>query len=149
MPITDIFAEVEKIKLNMDNLSVDGLKAEQENNPNLLLVDIREIQELVDLGTIPGAVHVARGMMEFWASPASPYYRDFFTEDKRIVVFCAGGGRSVLAARDLKAMGFNDVAQLEVGFNGWAKSGEDVQDFASTSRWVRRDKQTDNREFEQ
>jgi rhodanese-related sulfurtransferase len=140
MAIVDIFAEVEKIKKDLHNLSVEELKDELAANEDLLLIDIREIQELVDLGTIPGAVHVARGMMEFWASPTSPYYRDFFTEEKRIVVFCAGGGRSAFAARDLIAMGFNNVAHLELGFNGWAKQGGSVEDFASTSRWVRREK---------
>lgn len=139
MTIIDIFAEVEKVKARLENLSVEDLRAEVDNNPGLLLIDIREIQELVDLGTIPGAIHVPRGMMEFWASPASPYYRDDFQEGKRIVVFCAGGGRSALAARDLKAMGFRKVAHLEPGFNGWAKQGGPTEDFAATSRWVRRD----------
>ncbi len=141
MPIVDIFAEVEQLKEDLENLSIDDLKQEIAENPDLLLIDIREIQELVDLGTIPGAVHVARGMMEFWASPTSPYYRDFFTEDKRIVAFCAGGGRSAFAARDLKAMGFNNVAHLEAGFNGWAEAGGAVEDFATTSRWMRRPKE--------
>ena len=136
MTIVDIFAEVEKIKQDLENLSVDQLKDEMARNPDLLLIDIREIQELVELGTIPGAVHVARGMMEFWASPASPYYRDYFREDARIVAFCAGGGRSAYAARDLKAMGFKNVAHLEPGFNGWSKSGGAMEDFASSSRWV-------------
>ena len=82
MAIKDVFAEVEQLKANLENLSVDKLKEEMAANPDLLLIDIREIQELVDLGTIPGAVHVARGMMEFWASPASPYYRDYFQEER-------------------------------------------------------------------
>ena len=141
MPIVDIFAEVEVLKEDLENLSIDELKQEMADNPDLLLIDIREIQELVDLGTIPGAIHVARGMMEFWASPTSPYYRDYFTEDKRIVAFCAGGGRSAFAARDLKAMGFNNVAHLEAGFNGWAEAGGAVEDFATTSRWMRRPKE--------
>ena len=140
MAIVDIFAEVERIKQDLENLSVEDLQKELADNDDVLLIDNREIQELVDLGTIPGAIHVPRGMMEFWASPTSPYYRDYFTEDKRIVAFCAGGGRSAFAARDLKAMGFNNVAHLELGFNGWAKLGGEVEDFASTSRWVRRDK---------
>ena len=138
MAIVDIFAEVERLKLDLENLSVEAFAAEREKGA-MLLIDIREIQELVDLGTIPGAVHVPRGMLEFWASPASPYYRDFFVEDARIVVYCAGGGRSAFAARDLKWMGFNRVAHLEAGFNGWAKAGGEVEDFAATSRWVRRD----------
>lgn len=139
VPIVDVFAEVEALKQELENLSIDDLQSEMAANNDLLLLDIREIQELVDLGTIPGAVHVPRGMMEFWASPTSPYYRDYFTEDKRIVVFCAGGGRSAFAARDLQAMGFRQVAHLEPGFNGWAKAGGEVEDFAATSRWVRRE----------
>ena len=110
-----------------------------------MLVDIREIQETVDLGTIPGAVHAPRGMLEFWADPASPYYRDYFTENKRIVVFCAGGGRSAFAARALLDMGFNDVAHLDAGFNGWKKAGEPVQDVASSSRWMRKPDVKDER----
>ena len=138
MAIVDIFAEVEEIKQDLENLSIDELKDEISENPGLLLIDIREIQELVELGTIPGAVQGARGMMEFWASPASPYYREYFREDARIVAFCAGGGRSAYAARDLKAMGFKNVAHLEPGFNGWSKSGGAIEDFASNSRWIRR-----------
>lgn len=138
MPIMDIFAEVERIKQDLENLSVDQLKKELTENPDLLLIDIREIQELVDRGIIPGAVHVPRGMLEFWASPTSPYFREFFQENKRIVVYCAGGGRSAFAARDLAAMGFTNVAHLETGFGGWSRSGAGIEDFASTSRWMRR-----------
>jgi len=139
MAIIDIFAEVDMIKASLNNLSVDALKQMLELQ-TVLLIDIREIQELVDLGTIPGAIHVPRGMLEFWASPTSPYFRDVFLEDATIVVFCAGGGRSALAARDLSWMGFKDVGHLEAGFNGWAKAGGDIENFSATSRWVRREK---------
>jgi rhodanese-related sulfurtransferase len=77
-------------------------------------------------------------MMEFWADPSSPYFRDYFGENKRTIVFCAGGGRSVYATLALKEMGFKDVAHLEVGFNGWKKAGQAVEDVAATSKWVRR-----------
>ena len=87
MAIQDIFAHTQSMKAGLENLSVEDLKAEMASNPDLLLLDIREIQELIDLGTIPSAVHCARGMMEFWASPASPYYRDYFQENRRTVVF--------------------------------------------------------------
>lgn len=138
MTIKDIFKQAEDEKVNIENLSIEALKVEMAENPDLLLLDIREIQELVDLGTIPGAVHCARGMMEFWASPASPYYRDYFQEDRRTILFCAGGGRSVFATLALKAMGFTNVAHLEPGFNGWAKSNEIIKDYGKTSKWVRR-----------
>lgn len=140
MAIQDIFAHTQSMKAGLENLSVEDLKAEMASNPDLLLLDIREIQELIDLGTIPSAVHCARGMMEFWASPASPYYRDYFQENRRTVVFCAGGGRSVLAVASLQAMGFNNVAHLEPGFGGWREQGEPIEDVSQTSRWMRRSK---------
>jgi rhodanese-related sulfurtransferase len=138
--IKSIFAAVEAAKADIENLSVEQLRAEMEGGGDLLLLDIREIQERVDLGTIPGAKHAPRGMLEFWADPASPYARDWFAEDRRIVVFCAGGGRSVLAVLVLREMGFRDVAHLEPGFRGWSEAGAPVEDVSATSRWVRRER---------
>lgn len=137
MAIKKIFAVVDEVKKHVENLSVEDLKAELEA-PNLLLADIREIQERVDLGTIPGSKHAPRGMLEFWADPHSPYHRDWFEEDRRIVLFCAGGGRSALAAKALMDMGFTNVAHLEPGFTGWQQAGETIEDVSATSRWVRR-----------
>ena len=140
MAIRNIFAVVEETKATVENLSVADLKRELAAlaAPGALLADIRELQERVDLGTIPGARHVPRGMLEFWADPASPYYRDWFQEHGRIVLFCAGGGRSALAAKALEDMGFANVAHLEPGFSGWQEAGEPVEDVRATSRWVRR-----------
>ena len=141
MAIKNIFETVEQQKADIDNLSVAQLKTEQANNPDLLLLDIREIQERVDLGTIPGSTHVPRGMLEFWADPASPYYRDYFQEERRTILFCAGGGRSVFATKALLEMGFTNVAHLEPGFGGGQKAEEPIEDVSQRSRWVRRDKQ--------
>ncbi len=138
MAIKPIFGVVDELKTQLENLSIDDLKGELARGADLLLVDIREIQETIDLGTIPQAVHAPRGMLEFWADPASPYYRDYFDAHKRIVVFCAGGGRSAFAAKALLDMGYADVAHLEAGFNGWKKAGEPVQDVARDSRWMRK-----------
>ncbi len=138
MSIKPIFELVDEAKRDLENLSIEQLKNEMAKRDDLLLIDIRELQENVDLGTIPGASHAPRGMLEFWADPASPYYRDYFAEDRRIVLFCAGGGRSALAAKALKGMGYPDVAHLAAGFNGWAKAGESVQETASASRWMRK-----------
>jgi rhodanese-related sulfurtransferase len=136
--VRSIFEIVEAAKQRIENLSVEALKTEMRADADLLLLDIRELQERVDLGTIPGARHVPRGMLEFWADPASPYFRDYFREDRRTVLFCAGGGRSALAADALREMGFQNVAHLEPGFGGWQKQGEPLEDVRSTSRWVRR-----------
>ena len=138
MSIKPIFELVAETKRDLENLSVEQLQDELQTGSDLLLVDIREMQETIDLGTIPGAELAPRGMLEFWADPASPYYRDYFSEDKRIVLFCAGGGRSALAAKALQDMGYAKVAHLEAGFNGWAKAGGAVRETASTSRWMRK-----------
>jgi len=141
MAIQSIFGVVDRLKRDLENLTIDELKRESATRDDLLLIDIREIQETVDLGTIPGAIHVPRGMLEFWADPKSPYFRDYFDERKRIVVFCAGGGRSAFAAKALLDMGYPTVAHLEAGFNGWKKAGEPVQDVANGSRWMRKPEQ--------
>ncbi len=142
MAIKPIFDAVDAAKTEIENMSVERLSKELNSGSDILLADIRELQERVDLGTIPRSKHVPRGMLEFWADPASPYFRDWFRQDRRTILFCAGGGRSALAAKALQDMGFTDVAHLEPGFGGWQESGEPIQDVSSTSRWVRRDKPT-------
>lgn len=139
MAIRNIFEYVRSRRDDVENLSVEQLQSEMDGEGDPLIVDLREIQERVDRGTIPGSVHAPRGMLEFWADPASPYYRDWFREDRRTIVFCAGGGRSVLAALSLQEMGFRNVAHLEPGFGGWEKAGGPIEDVRSTSRWVRRE----------
>jgi rhodanese-related sulfurtransferase len=138
MAIKPIFEQVAELKASLTNLSVVDLCDQLRSASPPLLLDIRELQEQVDLGTLPNAKHVPRGMLEFWADPASPYARDYFKEAQPMVVFCAGGGRSAFAAQALIDMGYQDVAHLEAGFNGWAKAGQPVQEVASTSRWMRR-----------
>ena len=138
MAIESVFGKVEELKKELENLSVEQLAKEMEQTNDLLLLDIRELQEQVDLGTIPGAIHAPRGMLEFWADPQSPYYRNYFDESKRIVLFCAGGGRSAFAARSLLDMGYGNVAHLEEGFTGWAKAGQKVEDVSKRSRWMRK-----------
>lgn len=113
----------------IDNLSLE--EAQQEiAKEDTLLVDIRDPRERERDGTIPGAKHVTRGMLEFWADPESPYYKSYFEFDTPIVVYCAGGLRSALAADTLKTLGFRDVGHIEGGFGAWKSAGlptEDVQ----------------------
>ena len=138
MAIKKAWSLVDEAKERTENLTIPQLKAEFASDADVLLVDIREIQERVDLGTIPGSKHVPRGMLEFWADPQSEYYRQYFQPERRTVLFCAQGGRSALAADTLTKMGFSNVAHLEPGFNGWKEAGEEIEDVSSTSRWVRR-----------
>jgi rhodanese-related sulfurtransferase len=79
-------------------------------------------------------------MLEFGADPASPYYRDWFQEDRRTILYYAGGVRSVPAVHSMLETGFTNVAHLETGFAGWQQAGEPIEDLVSTSRWLRREK---------
>ena len=68
-------------------------------NEDVVFVDLRDIREVARTGTIAGAHHVPRGMLEFWIDPESPYHKPVFAEDKTFVFYCAGGWRSALAAK--------------------------------------------------
>lgn len=138
MAIKPMREEALKLRDSIENLTVDDVIREQAENPDLLVVDLRELQEQLNEGAIPGAKHVPRGMLEFWADPSSQYYREFFDEHRRTIVYCAGGIRSVLATRTLKEMGYTNVAHLESGFRGWKESGQPIDDVAARSKWMRR-----------
>lgn len=117
---------VEEAKTRIENLGVGQLQAELAAG-GVQLLDIRDVRERQALGWIPGALHVPRGMLEFWVDPTSQYYRGRVDPEKRIVLYCAAGGRSALAADVLRDMGFPNVAHLEVGFNGWSAAGMPVE----------------------
>ncbi len=126
---------VDQAKAEIDNLTPDELEAEMESD-DVVVVDIRDFRELYQKGKIPGAVHAPRGMLEFWIDPASEYYREVFHPSKRYLLYCAGGGRSALAAKVMKDMGYPSVGHLEPGFGGWAASGRDVEDCTEGSKWI-------------
>ena len=88
------------------------------------LIDLRDIRELYNEGGIGGALHIPRGMLEFWVDEKSPYYqKGLFSEDKQIVLFSTFEDRSTLAAKSLQDMGFKNVAQVKGGYRAMAASG--------------------------
>lgn len=93
------------------------------DDPNVRLVDIRDVRELEREGQVPGALHAPRDMLEFWVDPESPYYRDAFGTGQKFVLFCAGGLRSALSAKRLQDMGFGPVAHVVGGYGAWKKAG--------------------------
>ena len=98
------------------------------DDPNVVVVDIRDIRERQRTGFIPGSVHAPRGMIEFWVDPESPYYKDVFGQDNKKYVFhCASGWRSALTVATLQDMGF-EAAHLKDGFSTWAKQGGPVEE---------------------
>ncbi len=117
---------VDEAKTRIQNLSIADLEAEQKN-PDVQVLDIRDVRERRKLGFIPGSQHVPRGMLEFWLDPTSHYYSGKVDPTKRIIVYCAGGQRSALAADVLQNMGFPSVAHLEAGFTGWKDAGKPIE----------------------
>jgi rhodanese-related sulfurtransferase len=92
---------------------------------NTLVVDVRDGPEVDKSGKVAGALHVSRGMLEFRADPESPYHDKNFTKDKTIILYCASGGRSALAGKVLKEMGYGQVYNLGA-FKDWAEAGGSV-----------------------
>ena len=93
----------------------DAHKMFTDNQCNL--IDIRDIRELQKEGQVEGANHIPRGMLEFWLDPESVYFKEGkLNLDKEMVLFCAGGLRSALAAKSLKDMGFKKVSHIDGGF---------------------------------
>ena len=89
---------------------------------NTLVVDVRDKPEVDASGKVAGSVNVSRGMLEFKADPESPYHDKRFSRDKTIILYCASGGRSALAGKSLKDMGYERVYNLGA-FKDWAESG--------------------------
>jgi rhodanese-related sulfurtransferase len=120
----DLVAEA---KQRVQNLTVDQT-AEEIERGDALVVDLREPGERQEHGAIPGAVHAPRGMLEFWADPTSAYHRAEFDPNRRVILHCASGGRSALAADTLQQMGYTNVAHLDGGFNAWKAANRPVED---------------------
>jgi rhodanese-related sulfurtransferase len=98
-----------------------------KDDPNVVLVDLRDIRELTRDGRIPGAFHAPRGMLEFWVDPESPYYKNIFGTGKKFVFFCAGGLRSALATQAVQQMGLEPVCHIEGGYRAWKDAGGPVE----------------------
>ena len=93
------------------------------NEKKCNLIDIRDNRELQKEGQVEGANHIPRGMLEFWLDPDSAYFKDGKLDlNKEMVLFCAGGLRSALAAKTLKDMGFEKVSHVDGGFGALRNS---------------------------
>ena len=95
-------------------------------NTQTIIIDVREESEVYNLGLIKNAVHIPRGLIEFKLSPNSPNNPVLINDDTNILVYCAGGYRSALAAKSLMDLGFRNVYNLG-GFQEWVESGGDIQ----------------------
>ncbi len=109
----------------IENLDDEQLAAELESGA-ITLIDLREQSEREQTGAIADAVHIPRGLLEFCADPTLPAHRAELKPDRRIILYCAVGGRSALAAATLHDMGFPHIAHLDGGFERWRQAGRPV-----------------------
>lgn len=111
--------------------------AEELTHEGVVLIDLREQAEREAHGAIPGAVHIPRGMLEFCADPSLPVHAEELDPSRRILLYCARGSRSALAAMTLMAMGFPFVAHLDGGFPSWVQAGGRIDGSpAESGRWT-------------
>ena len=122
MKITSSTELVDKALKEIKTISPDEAYSKMiEGTSNL--IDIRDIRELQKEGKIEGAFHIPRGMLEFWLDPESAYFKEGkLDQNKEMVLFCAGGLRSALAAKTLKGMGYEKVSHIDGGFGALKKS---------------------------
>ncbi|MEP4198698.1 MAG: rhodanese-like domain-containing protein [Aliishimia sp.] len=116
---------VEQARARIEEIETPDLIA-MVDDPEVVIVDIRDPRERERGGFIPGAVHAPRGMVEFWVDPDSPYFKDVFGQDKKYVFHCASGWRSALTVATLQDMGF-EASHLREGFSTWAAQGGPVE----------------------
>ena len=123
MPIVKGVAKlVEEARGKVRTISIEEARAKLAD-PNVLFVDIRDVRELERDGTIPGAYHAPRGMLEFWVDPASPYFKTVFGSGKEFVFYCASAWRSALATAAVQEMGLEPVCHIDGGFKAWTEAG--------------------------
>lgn len=127
MPLKKTSAQmVEEARARIEEIETRDLMARLDD-PDTVIVDIRDIRERQRSGFIPGSVHAPRGMLEFWVDPESPYYKEVFgQEGARYVLHCASGWRSALTAATIQDMGF-EAAHLKDGFTDWVAEGGPVE----------------------
>ncbi|MDQ4075277.1 MAG: rhodanese-like domain-containing protein [Chloroflexota bacterium] len=117
---------VTEAKQRIENLTPEQVSKEMEQG-NAVLIDLRESEERRQHGVIPDAAHAPRGMLEFYADSSTPFHRAEFDPNRRIILHCAAGARSALAADTLQQMGYSNVAHLDGGFEAWKEAGYPVE----------------------
>ena len=117
---------VNEANQSIETLDPTKVKSMLEND-ECTLIDVRDIRELWEAGTIKNSKHIPRGMLEFWLDPQSFYYKENnFDSNKKMILFCALGMRSALATKSLVDMGFKNVAHVKGGFDALKQSGLDI-----------------------
>lgn len=122
MGVKGVREQLKAANAAVDAISVDQAKAAIDR-PDSLFVDVRETVERSKTGGLPGSIHVPRGFLEFMADPQSPSHKPELSSGKRLIIYCASGGRSALAAKTLQDMGIGNIVNLTGGINAWTEAG--------------------------
>ncbi len=112
----------------VDEVSVTSV-AQLLEDSDVAVIDVRDRHELEASGTVPGAHHASRGMLEFYADPSSPMHRPVFAQAQKLILYCGTSGRSALAANTLKEMGFENVSHMAGGIKAWIEAGHPTEAF--------------------
>ncbi len=127
MKLTIGYAElVRRAEAEITTLSAQEVIARRDD-PNVQIVDLRDLRELQREGKIPGALHVPRGMLEFWIDPESPYYKPIFESGKQFIFHCSKGWRSALSTQTAQMMGLPNVAHIGGGLEAWLAAGGPIE----------------------
>lgn len=119
---------VEEASAQIDTISAEKAVSLLEQD-DVVPVDVRDVRELEREGRIPGALHMPRGMVEFWVDPQSPYFKDIFNEDKHFVFYCAVSWRSALATHAAQTIGLERASHIDGGFKAWKEAGGSVEEY--------------------
>ncbi len=120
-------ALVVEANAGIETLTLDDAAA-LHGDSGVVFIDLRDVRELWRDGKVAGAVHVPRGMLEFWIDPASPYHKPVFADDKRFVLYCGSGWRSALATKSAQDMGLAPVCHIDGGYTAWKAAGLPTED---------------------
>ena len=112
----DLIAEA---KSRITEVTPSAVIERQGRGEPLVLLDVRDLQE-VNLGRIPGAVHISRGNLETKVEAQIP-------RDAHVVIYCASGNRSAFAAETMQRMGYGDVSSMAGGIRAWIDAGGEVE----------------------
>ncbi len=127
MKLTIGYAElVRRAEAEITTLSAEEV-IQRRDDPNVQIVDLRDLRELQREGKIPGALHVPRGMLEFWIDPESPYYKPIFESGKQFIFHCSKGWRSALSTQTAQMMGLPNVAHIGGGLEAWLAAGGPIE----------------------
>ena len=121
--VASMVAEARNKIEQVDAIDAIGMMA----NPDVVIVDLRDVREREREGYIPNSFHCPRGMVEFWVDPESPYYKEIFGRDAKFVFHCASGWRSALTVATLGDMGMGNVSHITDGFKSWRDAGGPVE----------------------